>query len=61
MSEEMEYRAYVIGADGHFKRSHGFDAANDDAAFKHARQFVDGLDIELWNGVRLVGKLKPTK
>jgi hypothetical protein len=55
----VEYRAYVVGPDGHFLRSHGFDAANDDAAFKHARQFVNGYDIELWSGARLVGKLKP--
>jgi hypothetical protein len=26
---------------------------------KHARQFVNGYDIELWSGARLVGKLKP--
>ncbi len=27
-------------------RSHGFIAANDDAAFEHARQYVDGHDID---------------
>ena len=40
---------------------HGFNAANDDAAFKHARQFVNGYDVELWSGGRFVAKLEPTK
>jgi hypothetical protein len=59
MSNEGEYRAYVIGPDGHIIRSNGFVAANHDAALQHARQFVDGHDVELWSGVRLVGQLKP--
>jgi hypothetical protein len=61
MSEEGEYRVFVVGPDGHFLGSHGFIAANDDAAFEHDRQFVNGYDVELWSGARLVGKLKPTK
>ena len=44
-----------------------FVAANDDAAFEHARQFfdaydgelfIDGRDAELWKGERFVAKLK---
>jgi hypothetical protein len=61
VSSDGEYRAYVIGPDGHFLRSHGFTAATDDAAIEHARQFVDGHDLELWSGARLVGTLKPTE
>jgi len=34
-----------------------FAAENDDAAFKHARQFVNGYDAELWSGGRFVAKL----
>jgi hypothetical protein len=60
VSSDEEYRACVIGPDGHFLGSHGFTAATDDAAFEHARQFVDGHDLELWSGARLVGTLKPT-
>jgi hypothetical protein len=58
MSEEGEYRAYVVGPDGHFIGSHAFVAANDDAAFEHARQSVDGHDVVLWSGARFVAKLK---
>jgi hypothetical protein len=38
-----------------------FVAANDNAAFEHARQFVNGYDVELWSGGRFVAKLEPTK
>jgi hypothetical protein len=58
VSNVPEYRAYVVGPDGHFLWSREFVAANDDAAFKHARQFVDGHDVELWSGERFVAKLK---
>ena len=39
--------------------SEEFVTANDKAALKHAWQFVDPHDIELWSGARLVGRLKP--
>jgi hypothetical protein len=39
MSDEGEYRVYVVGLDGHFLWSKEFVAAGDDAAFEHARQF----------------------
>jgi hypothetical protein len=58
MSGGIEYRAYVVGPDGHFIGFHAVVAANDDAAFEHARQFVDGHDVELWSGARFVAKLK---
>jgi hypothetical protein len=59
MSKQEEYRAYVIGPDGHIiGLANGFVAANDDAAIERARQFVDGHDVELWSGVRLVAILK---
>jgi len=58
VSSDGEYRAYVIGPDGHFLWSNEFVAADDDAAREHAQQFVDGHDIELWNGGRFVATLK---
>jgi hypothetical protein len=61
VSSNAEYRAYIIDPDGHILRSNGFAATSDDAAFEYARRFVDGHDVELWSGARLVGKLKPTK
>jgi hypothetical protein len=62
MSDEVEYRAYVVGLDEHYTGvPHSFIAANDDAALEHARQFVDGHDIELWSGARFVVKLRASK
>jgi hypothetical protein len=58
LSNEAEYRAYVVGPDGHFVNSHEFVAENDDAAREHACQFVDGHDVELWAAGRFVAKLK---
>jgi hypothetical protein len=50
----MEYRAYVIDDDGYIS---GFDkmTCRDDAeALQRARHLMDGQDIEVWAGSRLV-------
>ena len=43
-----EYRAYIIGDDGHFIRALDLFSPGDEAAKEHARQLVDGRDVELW-------------
>lgn len=48
-----EYRAFLVGRDGHVT---GFEemVCDDDAqAVKNAERLVDGHDVELWNGPRL--------
>jgi hypothetical protein len=52
-----EYRAYVIGNDGHFISFRAFVCGNDEDATVWAKQLVDGHDIELWSGKRLVIRL----
>ena len=52
-----EYRAYIVGNDGHFQKSNGFVSVDDAAAIEHAKQFVDGHDVELWSAERFVTKL----
>jgi hypothetical protein len=42
-----EYRAYIIGLDGHIIKTIGLRCANDDTAKEHAKQLVDGHDVEL--------------
>ena len=59
MSKGGEYRAYVIGPDGHFMSWAGLVCPNDEAAIDAAKQLVDGHDVELWSGDRLVATLKP--
>jgi hypothetical protein len=58
MNEEIGYRAYIVGLDGHFMKSHEFFVEADDAALEYARRFVDGHDVELWASGRFVAKLK---
>ena len=55
-----EYRAFLVGSDGHFS---GFEemVCDDDAkAIEKAERLVDGHDVELWNGARLVVLLQHT-
>jgi hypothetical protein len=55
-----EYRAFIVGGDGHFS---GFEelVCDDDAkAIEKAKRLVDGHDVELWNGARLVVVLQHT-
>ena len=52
-----EYRAYVMGHDGHIKNSRTFVCESDDDATVWAKQLVDGHDIELWSGERFVIRL----
>lgn len=43
-----EYRAYVVGPDGHVKDRVDLVCDNEEAAKERAKQLVDGHDIELW-------------
>ena len=52
-----EYRAYTVGIDGHIVGFEALVCADDVEAIKEAKRLVDGLDIELWSGVRLVIRL----
>jgi len=50
------YRAFVIGPDGHFLRAHNFDAYDEREALEKAQGYVDGHDVELWEGERLINR-----
>ena len=52
-----EYRAYTVGVDGHFVGFKALVCADDAEAINKAKRLVDGHDIELWSGVRLVIRL----
>jgi hypothetical protein len=53
VAEVSNYRAYVIGYDGHIASFRAFACDSDDATV-WAKQLVDGHDIELWSGDRFV-------
>jgi hypothetical protein len=43
-----DYRAYIVGTDGHFKSSEVIIADDDDGAVKIAEKLVDGHVVEVW-------------
>jgi hypothetical protein len=47
-----------VGDDGHFINSRGFSCDNDPDAIVWAKQLVDGDDIELRSGARLISRLE---
>jgi hypothetical protein len=55
-----EYRFYSIRKDGHVAGSPiDRDCLDDGEALKEARQLVNGRDIEVWQGPRIVAYLTP--
>ena len=49
------YRMYQVRADGHITgQPTEFEIPTDEAAIERARQMLNGTDIELWQGNRLV-------
>ena len=52
-----DYRAYTVGNDGHFNGVEPLICDNDDDAIAMASAQLDGKDIELWSGPRLIVRL----
>ena len=50
----VDYRAYTVGADGHFVGFEPMECADDTEAIEKTKRLVDGHDVELWSGARLV-------
>ena len=53
-----EYRAYIVGHDGHFADYEQLVCLDDAEAIEKAKRFVNGRDVELWSGPRFVIKLE---
>jgi hypothetical protein len=56
-----DYRAYVVGEDGHFVRAVELVCLDDETAKEYAKQLVDGHDVELWQLERLIAKFRVLK
>ena len=52
------YRAYVIGEDGHFFKAFPLDCANDGDAMEKAKNLVENHNVELWDHDRKVASFK---
>jgi hypothetical protein len=56
------YRAYIIGIDGHFNSTRIeflHNHPDDTTAIEAAKQLVGGHDIELWDRDRFVVRFSP--
>jgi hypothetical protein len=55
-----EYRAFMVGLNGHFSGFEAMVCDDDVKAIERAKQLVDGHDVELWSGARLIVVLQHT-
>lgn len=55
----QEYRAYVIGPDGHIESRIDIVCRDEIDAKERAKALVDDHDIELWHGDRAIAKFRP--
>ena len=53
-----EYRAYLIGKDGHITEAIELSCGNDKAAIEKAKQLAKGRDIDLWRLDRQIAKFQ---
>ena len=53
-----DYRAYIMGPDGHVKGRFEFWSTDDEAAKERAKQYVDGHDVELWHQAQKIAEFK---
>jgi hypothetical protein len=56
-----DYRAYIVGTDGHFTSSETIVASDDKEAIKIAQKLVDGHDVEVWHMKRKIAFLPREK
>jgi hypothetical protein len=56
-----EYRAFFVGNGGHFAGFEPLVCADDAEAIEKAERLVDGHDVELWSGPRLVARISHPK
>jgi hypothetical protein len=53
------YRAYVIGLDGHVAMRIDLSCQSDGDARERTRELVDGHAVELWDGARMIQRFEP--
>jgi hypothetical protein len=54
-----EYRAYVIGSDGHITSRIDIRCADEKEARRLAKRVVDGHAVELWQADRFIERYEP--
>lgn len=56
-----EFQAFTVGLDGHFIAHRDFTCDSDADAIVWAQQLVDGRDVEIRSGGRLVKRIHAPK
>jgi hypothetical protein len=56
----MDYRAYILGPDGHIQNRVELRCDDDVEAIRLAKQLVDGHDVELWQLDRKIETFRHT-
>ncbi|UGY23545.1 hypothetical protein HU675_0037240 [Bradyrhizobium septentrionale] len=52
------YHAYILGPDGHIQNRVDVLCDDDEEATRMAEQLVDGHDVELWQGARMLATFR---
>ena len=52
----LEYRAYMIGPDGHIQERFDLPNTREAEAMEQAKSLADGHDVELWLGTEKIAK-----
>ena len=55
----VDYRAYLVGSDGHFYEAVALVCADDAEAIQKAEKLVDHREVELWQLDRKIAAFKP--
>lgn len=61
MTGPKEYRAFLLDKNDRIVRRYDFEADGHDAALVHAKQYVDGHDVEVWQRSYIIARLKHGK
>lgn len=54
-----DYRAYIVGKDGRFRRVEVLRSETDEEAIEKARRFVGRHAVELWHSSRRISGFVP--
>ncbi|MBR0868949.1 hypothetical protein JQ633_01155 [Bradyrhizobium tropiciagri] len=54
------YKAYILGEDGHIIGRLDLECIDDDDAKLQARKLAIGQAVELWEGARKIATFQPT-
>jgi hypothetical protein len=52
-----DYRVYLLDKDDHIVDAHVIRADSDQKAVEAAKQYVDGCNVEVWDGARKIARL----